>query len=183
MECEGSLRCSQGLASDPVLSYHCTVLLRYNIYCNNCTIIRHKSVQSYSKLPISSYLFPPPAGRYSTNQNTAISIPVVVRSKAWVCCRSIAGIAGSNPAEGMFVYSDDCCVLSGRGLRRFDLSSIGFLPIVVCQSVNVVCQSVNVVCQSVNVVCQSVNVESRGALTLVLSVHGGGVQLGKKVYN
>ena len=30
-------------------------------------------------------------------------IPVAGRSKAWVCCRSIAGIASSNPAEGMDV--------------------------------------------------------------------------------
>ena len=34
--------------------------------------------------------------------------------KAWVCGRSLAGIAGSNPAEGMDVCHE-CCVLSGRG--------------------------------------------------------------------
>ena len=42
-------------------------------------------------------------------------IPVAARSKACVCCHSIGGIAGSNPADGM----DVCllwCVLSGRGL-------------------------------------------------------------------
>ena len=33
--------------------------------------------------------------------------PVAERSKAWVCSRSHAGIAGSNPAEGM-----DVCVVS-----------------------------------------------------------------------
>jgi hypothetical protein len=108
MECEGSLRCSQGLASDPVLSYHCTLLFRYNISCNNCTIIRYWSAPSYSKLPTSFYFFLPSAGRYSTNQNIALSIPVVVRSKAWVCCHSITGIAGSNPAEGRFFYSCEC---------------------------------------------------------------------------
>ena len=37
------------------------------------------------------------------------------RSKAWVCNRSPAGIAGSNPAGGMDVCCE-CCVLSGRGL-------------------------------------------------------------------
>jgi len=42
-------------------------------------------------------------------------IPVAVRPKAWVCGRSLAGIAGSNPAGGMNV-SFECCVLSGRGL-------------------------------------------------------------------
>ena len=33
-------------------------------------------------------------------------IPVAERSKAWVCSRSLAGIAGSNPAGGM-----DVCLL------------------------------------------------------------------------
>ena len=42
-------------------------------------------------------------------------IPVAARSNAWVCGRSLAGTAGSNPAEGMDV-SCECCVLSGRGL-------------------------------------------------------------------
>jgi hypothetical protein len=32
-----------------------------------------------------------------------LPIPVVVRSKVQVCIRSIVGIAGSNPAEGMGV--------------------------------------------------------------------------------
>ena len=32
-------------------------------------------------------------------------IPVAARSKAWDCGRSLAGIVGSNPAEGM-----DVCV-------------------------------------------------------------------------
>ena len=32
-----------------------------------------------------------------------LSIPVAVRSNAWVCGRSLGGIAGSNPAEGMNV--------------------------------------------------------------------------------
>ena len=42
-------------------------------------------------------------------------VPVAARSKAWVCGRSPAGIAGSNPTGGMDVYCV-CCVLSGRGL-------------------------------------------------------------------
>jgi hypothetical protein len=33
-------------------------------------------------------------------------IPVAVLSKEWVCSRLIAGIVGSNPAEGM-----DVCLL------------------------------------------------------------------------
>ena len=31
-------------------------------------------------------------------------IAVAVRSKAWVCCHSLAGIVGSNPAGSMDVY-------------------------------------------------------------------------------
>ena len=42
-------------------------------------------------------------------------ISVVARSKAWVCGRCLAGIAGSNNAGGMDVCCE-CCVLSGRGL-------------------------------------------------------------------
>jgi hypothetical protein len=38
----------------------------------------------------------------------------VCLSKAWVCVRSLAEIAGSNPAGGMDVCCD-CFVLSGRG--------------------------------------------------------------------
>jgi hypothetical protein len=46
-------------------------------------------------------------------KNNSLPIPVVARSKAWVYGRSLTGIVGSNPAEGMDVI---CCVLSGRGL-------------------------------------------------------------------
>ena len=43
-------------------------------------------------------------------------IPVAARSKAWVCGRSIAGVAGSNPAEGIdfrFLCFVACCVGGG----------------------------------------------------------------------
>ena len=36
-------------------------------------------------------------------------IPVVARSKAWVCGRSLAGIAGSNSAEGLYLVNAVCC--------------------------------------------------------------------------
>ena len=36
-------------------------------------------------------------------------------SKKWVCGCSLAEIAGSNPAGGMYI-SFECCMLSGRGL-------------------------------------------------------------------
>ena len=45
----------------------------------------------------------------------AMLIPVAARSKAWVYCRSLAGIVCSNPARGMDVCLD-YCVSSGRGL-------------------------------------------------------------------
>jgi len=44
-------------------------------------------------------------------------IPVGALSKAWVCSRSLTGIAVSNPAKGMVVcFLRVLCVLSGRGL-------------------------------------------------------------------
>jgi len=41
---------------------------------------------------------------------------VAALSKVWVCGRSLAGIAGFNPACDMDVFLLDCCALSGRGL-------------------------------------------------------------------
>ena len=43
---------------------------------------------------------------YVTNSEVYKLIPVTERSKARVCGRSLAGIAGSNPAGGM-----DICLL------------------------------------------------------------------------
>ena len=37
------------------------------------------------------------------------------RSKARVCGRSLAGIAGSNPAGAWKFVCCECCMLSGRG--------------------------------------------------------------------
>ena len=45
-----------------------------------------------------------------------VPISVAVRSKKWICARSLAGVAGSNPAGGMDICSCGCCVLSGRGV-------------------------------------------------------------------
>ena len=59
-------------------------------------------------------------------------IPVAALSKVWVCGRSHAGIAGSNPTGDMEVFFL-CCVLSGGGLhRRADHLSREALPNVVC---------------------------------------------------
>jgi hypothetical protein len=43
-------------------------------------------------------------------------IPVAARSKAWVCGRSLPGVAGSIPPGAWISVSCQCCVLSGRGL-------------------------------------------------------------------
>jgi hypothetical protein len=43
-------------------------------------------------------------------------IPVAAWSKVWVCGRSLAWIADSNPAGIWMSVSCECCVLSGRGL-------------------------------------------------------------------
>jgi len=59
-----------------------------------------------------------------------VAIPVAARCKAYVCCRSLAGIAGSGPAEGILFCV--LCVISYRSLRRTDLSSRGVLPTLVC---------------------------------------------------
>jgi hypothetical protein len=58
---------------------------------------------------------------------------VIARSKAWVCGRSLAGILGKNPAEGMKVYLLwSSCVVRYRSLRRADYSFRGVLPNAVC---------------------------------------------------
>ena len=41
-------------------------------------------------------------------------IPVAARSKAWVSCRSLAGIAASNPTAVVGVRPFECWLLSGR---------------------------------------------------------------------
>ena len=56
---------------------------------------------------------------------------MVERSKEWVCCRSLAGIAGSNSAGGKMSVSCECCVLSGTGLCEGPINR----PTVVCLSV------------------------------------------------
>ena len=69
----------------------------------------------------------------------SLPIPVAERSKAWVCSRSPAGIAGSNPAGGMDVCCE-CCVLSGRGLCDGPIprseESYRLWCVIVCDQVN-----------------------------------------------
>ena len=58
------------------------------MYCafQNAYIIANTS-RSFSDLPALIYL--------------QVPIPVAVRSRAWVCGRSLTGIVGSNPTGGM----------------------------------------------------------------------------------
>jgi hypothetical protein len=44
-----------------------------------------------------------------------VPTPVAVRSKAWVCSRTIAGTAGSNRAEDMEFVRCFCCVVCCAG--------------------------------------------------------------------
>jgi len=54
---------------------------------------------------------------------------VARRSKMWVCGRWLVGIAGSNPAAGMYVRLFwVLCVVRQRSLWRADHSSRGVLP-------------------------------------------------------
>ena len=60
----------------------------------------------------------------------------LLQSQAWVCDRSLSGIAASNPAEGLDVcLLSVLCVVRYRSPRRADHSSRGVLPIVVCLNV------------------------------------------------
>jgi len=61
---------------------------------------------------------------------------LAARSKAWVCGRSLAGIADSNPAVVMNVcLLRMLCVVRQTSPRQADHSSGGVLPSVVCLSV------------------------------------------------
>ena len=49
---------------------------------------------------------------------TPCIIELAARSKAWVCGRSLAKVAGSNPGGAWMSVCCECCVLSGRGLCK-----------------------------------------------------------------
>ena len=53
---------------------------------------------------------------------------MATQSKAWVCDRSLARIAGLNPVGGMDVYCEWCVLYTYRFVRRTDHSSRGVLP-------------------------------------------------------
>ena len=60
-----------------------------------------------------------------------VTLSVAARSKAWICGRSLAGIAGSISAGLLWAL----CVVTYRFLSLADRSSRGILPIMVCLSV------------------------------------------------
>jgi hypothetical protein len=49
----------------------------------------------------------------SYNIIMTLPLPMAARSKAWVCGRSNAGMAGLNPAGRVELCSCECCVVSG----------------------------------------------------------------------
>jgi len=53
-----------------------------------------------------------------------LQIPVVARSKAWVCGRSLAGIAA-----WMYIMGFVCCQVEVSATGRLSLVSISFLPV------------------------------------------------------
>jgi len=75
--------------------------------------------------------------KFWKNNFIILPFPVAARSKAWVCDRSLAGIAGANlTGAWMFVcFLWVLCIVRYRSMRRADHSSRGFLPNVVCRCV------------------------------------------------
>ena len=68
--------------------------------------------RSIRQRPLKYYVY---ASRYISSSMKYWPMPVAVaaRSKAWVCSRSFAGVAGSNTARGM-----DVCVLGALCVFR-----------------------------------------------------------------
>ena len=92
--------------------YACKVQKRWS-----CPRPRHESIRGREQRCSSTHsqtwtVTPLP---FCDTKRIQMSMPVAARSKAWVCGRSLAEIAGSNAAGGMDVCCE-CCVLSGRGL-------------------------------------------------------------------
>jgi hypothetical protein len=73
---------------------------------------------------------------YVTSVGTILSNPLAIWSQAQVCGRSITGIVGSNPADGMDVVS--CVVVqlaaSATGLSPVQGNPAGYVCVCVCVS-------------------------------------------------
>ena len=57
----------------------------------------------------------PISHNFPTIYGCSVPVTVAARSKVWVCCRSLVGIAGSIPAGTWISVFSECCLLSGRG--------------------------------------------------------------------
>jgi len=100
-------------------------------YATCCIIISHQTCLGTQKFHEKEVSSPDESRRDPTcqllpnrchfltccHQGSSSPIPVAARSRAWVCGRSLDGIAGSNPAGDM-VVSWNCCVFSDRGVSQ-----------------------------------------------------------------
>jgi hypothetical protein len=97
-----------------VLGAHFNALFQsLDMYCSDTLTRKPKTMvprlQPDRKLQTCSIIY----FNHSLNSPT----PVAEWSRTWrVCGRSLAGIAGSNPAGGWMSVSCECCLLSGKGL-------------------------------------------------------------------
>jgi len=81
----------------------------YRNWCRVWPIISAERIQAALLTRLISYLY--------IWYQWDMPFGVAARSKAWVCGRSLARMAGSNLAGNMCVsVCFECCVLSGRGL-------------------------------------------------------------------
>jgi len=90
-------------------------------------------IPRYRHVPTHTKVLTALLRRYLKHKRIFLSpIPVAARSKAWVCGRSFAGIAGSNLAGGMDVFRlSVLCLVRYRSLGRPDPSSRG-IRVCVC---------------------------------------------------
>jgi hypothetical protein len=81
-------------------------------------------------------------GNYSiVSVGKSARIPVAVRSEAWVCGRSLAGIVGSNHAGAIDICSE-CWWLSGSGLCHRPIPRLEESTECVCVSLSgIICNS------------------------------------------
>ena len=72
------------------------------LYCV-CNFVRRVLFECVCVILCTVVPLPPGADPFAVNNSNKKPIPVAERCKAWVCSRSPARVAGSNPAEGMDV--------------------------------------------------------------------------------
>jgi hypothetical protein len=84
--------------------------------CKVHDVTCHKAVTSLLSCERTSNLIPPLTALLFLHPYLYYPIPVAARSKAWVCGRSLAGIAGSNSVLAWIFVCCECCAMSDRGL-------------------------------------------------------------------